>query len=289
MNHPTGDMNGYEYQMMHIDNVNVFRQRVVYVHLQLLVYTVLLLLFLWLFYHSVGFVCDSAKQLVHWCCLATTAMGVLAASLMLTSFYSPAGLSCRAVARVLSLGFDIAMMCTNAYLLECVYYALDRNRQLLVLGAILLMLPMPTFLLVFGQTTSFAILPWLGCSMLYSRLVILIKLLTSLPVNLLFIAAFGIVARREYRKRRRNRWRSLYRSGCVCVMLLVSTDLVRAMLCVLRPLVFATNTINLVYCSSELVGHMLVSATAIVLVKISLSFRLLDCERDLLLTLSEMK
>jgi hypothetical protein len=133
-------------------------------------------------------------------------MGVPAIGGIIISFYFPNGPSCKSVASGMSLGSEIAVICVNIYLIESAYHAFDRNCQLLVSDIISLMLPFPTFLLIFGQTATSDILPGLGCTVIYPQIIMTIKFITNMPINILFVVAFSITTHRQYHSKDNNRW-----------------------------------------------------------------------------------
>ncbi|KAI9595002.1 hypothetical protein BDF19DRAFT_443125 [Syncephalis fuscata] len=191
----SGEMNIYEYLHIQTDSLSI---------------VFLFAIFLHCFYYSAKTVISRPDKLAHWCCLTTTLSGIAITGGTLVPFYFPSGPSCKTVAYCLTFGFTIATLCVNAFLLERVYLAYKCDRLILVIGIILLMLPAPTFLLVFGQTVSFTIFPSFGCSIIYPPMLVYIRSIADIPINLVFIIAFGVLIRRRYCRYGKGCWTKIF-------------------------------------------------------------------------------
>ncbi|RKP10610.1 hypothetical protein THASP1DRAFT_27623 [Thamnocephalis sphaerospora] len=221
--HPLGEMNAITYVLQAQDDLAQMRLRTHGFMLQALINTVISVIFVRNFILSVRIMRQSPFALAGWCCLLQAMAGMTFAGIAMMGFV-PSGPSCRQVLWIAGAGLTLSPFCISTVLLQRAYLAHNRNRYILILGAVLLF---PQLLYAYYAWISPTIMvPGIGCISCYPPYVPWMKLCIDAPINILLSVAFILVVYRQYRQFGSAAWARLVHDGIQIMCLIVVSNLV---------------------------------------------------------------
>ncbi|RKP27048.1 hypothetical protein SYNPS1DRAFT_27288 [Syncephalis pseudoplumigaleata] len=190
---------------------------------QVMLSTVMLVVFLRNIYYAVSLVRKYPRKIAPWCSLSIATTGALFFGGFGLPFAFPGGPSCRTLLFALSIALTLCSMAISIILLERAYLAHCRNRYLLVIGMLLILLESLLFY-VLSWMTEAHIAPAYGCHAHFLYYVPVVHFLLTAPANTVLSVAFLIVVYRKYRRYGEKCWRLLVREGTVTMLLVLGSN-----------------------------------------------------------------
>ncbi|RKP06939.1 hypothetical protein THASP1DRAFT_31247 [Thamnocephalis sphaerospora] len=225
--HPLGELNTIEYVMSAQGDIPEMRERTRGALMQLFVNIVANYVFFRNLIISTRMLRRRFNVLATWCCLLQALAGIVY-TLFALALTMPGGPSCRVTLWNIGVGLAISPICVSIVLLQKAYVVHNRNRWLLIIGAILI-LPQP-LVTYFAWASPAVMVPVTACLSYYPSYFPWVKFATDAPINAVFSTAFLLVVYRQYRQFGSGAWARLVRNGIQTMCLVVLSNFV-CMLC----------------------------------------------------------
>ncbi|RKP06088.1 hypothetical protein THASP1DRAFT_32088 [Thamnocephalis sphaerospora] len=163
------------------------------------------------------------RSVVNWCTFVQSSSATMAFGFGITMKLSTA-CNCRWAIWTASLGQAISGICASIVLVWKAYLAYDRDRRFVWAG-IILNLPEPLYLYAAWMHSRTTFTPLGGCTMLYPSWLPWARFGMDGPFNVIFSAAFIVVAARQYRKHGSAVWGSLRNEGTIGLLILTFSNI----------------------------------------------------------------
>ncbi|RKP23979.1 hypothetical protein SYNPS1DRAFT_30250 [Syncephalis pseudoplumigaleata] len=151
------------------------------------------------------------NTLTPWCCLVSSALGVVTSILALITFLGIA-FNCRILILAIISSWSLSQISNSLILLRRAYLVLYRRKWVAYIG-IPLMLASLSCPVAAVFTTFSTLEPGVGCACYYSIEFLWYGTGASVLVNIFFSGIFCYIALKQYRLFRSNAWKRLARDG----------------------------------------------------------------------------
>ncbi|KAI8050520.1 hypothetical protein BDF22DRAFT_131488 [Syncephalis plumigaleata] len=191
---------------------------------QYMAFTIVSLIFIRNLYMIAKTFRRQTKNLSAWCILAISIMGASAYPLTVASG-ALVDISCAILASYITLILCVSTVCNSVILLHKAYLALLRQRWILAVGSLTILLQVG----MIGYTLwvlPTAMEPYIGCVVNYTSPMLIAWLITVFPINLFFSGIFSYVAYSQYKIYGTEAWRRLVKDGLRTMCLVVLCNLV---------------------------------------------------------------
>ncbi|KAI9591918.1 hypothetical protein BDF19DRAFT_245595 [Syncephalis fuscata] len=221
----TGELNGYQFIMEAYHDKALFQRRFVAVNFQVFLIITVALLFIRNFYRAICALMMHPYRIASWCCIVMTFVGVLTFITPML-FESSFGPTCSTSVIQIAIGLTISTIATNIILFERAYLAHQRNRWLLVIGLVAIVVPPPLYVVSMWFLAIPYISDYVGCYTQNDYWLPYIRLTIDLPPNIIFSVVFLLVVYRRYTTYHEGCWRELARDGIITMLLVVFSNMV---------------------------------------------------------------
>ncbi|KAI9597276.1 hypothetical protein BDF19DRAFT_436409 [Syncephalis fuscata] len=253
----TGDINSFDYLINYELYKKDTRRFPTGIYLQLVLNTIMFIVFLRNFYYTIGLVIKYPRRIAPWCCMSTTTIGVLFFGICGLLHALPGGPTCRTLLWAVIVGLTVNSVCTSIVLLERAYLAHQCNRRLLGVGVCLILLE-PLFFYLIATNSEVLVTAKSGCHIHFSYYLPLVQFFLNAPVNMVLSIAFLIVVYRKYQRYGDKCWQMLMREGTVTMLLVLVSNFLCMILNIVR--VFGGITIILYIIEWTVVSTMIMES-----------------------------
>ncbi|KAI8054471.1 hypothetical protein BDF22DRAFT_742399 [Syncephalis plumigaleata] len=219
-----GTLNGIEY-LENSPDMQILRERSNAVHMQIVSNVMLLMLFLHNTQCSIKMVHLYSNKIAPWCCLISSAIGVIFFGVFTMLHHLPNGPSCIQVIWCSISCLTISTMAVNTVLLERAYLAHCRNRWVLILG-VLLIAPAPILIYLNWIANRAIFSHTAACYADYPGYFPYVRAAVDAPPNIVFSLLFITVIYRQYCHYGGRCWARLAHDGILVMMLVITSNLI---------------------------------------------------------------